>query len=133
MLLSMLEENQRKPFLALAKKCIDSDEIVDMNEAQLFSGMREEMGLDQGSLDLNETIEIQEIVPVFNTKKSKVVVILELLKISLSDSDYSFEERDFIRNVSDAMEMSSNELFVMRSWVEKKIKLDAELNSFFEG
>jgi len=47
------------------------------------------------------------------------VVLLELLKINLSDSDYSFEERDFIRNVSDAMEMSSNNLFVMRSWVEK--------------
>ncbi|MCP3928828.1 MAG: hypothetical protein GY705_06980 [Bacteroidetes bacterium] len=103
-----------------------------MNEAQLFSGLREEMELDQGSLDSNKTIGIQEIVSVFNTRKSKVIVILELLKISLSDSDYSFEERDFIRNVSDAMGMSSNDLFVMRSWVEKKIKLDAELNKFLE-
>ena len=62
-----------------------------------------------------------------------MVVVLELLKISLSDCDYSFEERDYIRNVSDAMELSSNDLFVMRSWVEKKIKLDAELNTFLEG
>ncbi len=133
MLLSMLEENQKEPFLLLAKKCIDSDEIVDMNEAQLFSSMREEMGLDVGALNLDETVEIQEIVPVFNTRESKVVVMLELLKISLSDGDYSIEERDFVRNVSDAMGLSSNDLFVMRSWVEKKIKLDTELNTFFDG
>jgi len=61
-----------------------------------------------------------------------VVVMLELLKICLSDGDYSFDERDFVRRVSDAMELSTNDLFVMRSWVEKKIKLDSKLNKFLE-
>ncbi len=132
MLLSMLEETQKEPFLVLAKKCIDSDEIVDMNEAQVFSGMKEEMGLGSKVLNLDDGVEIQHLVSVFTTKKSKAIVMLELLKIGLSDGDYSFEERDFIKNISDAMELSSNDLFLMRSWVEKKIKLDAELDKFFE-
>jgi len=132
MLLSMLEENQRESFLVMAKKCIDSDEIVDMNEAQLFGAMREEMGLEAGVFNFEETVEIQEIVSAFHTRRSKVVVMLELLKICLSDGDYSFDERDFVRRVSDAMELSTNDLFVMRSWVEKKIKLDSKLNKFLE-
>lgn len=83
MLLSDLTELQRIAFHNITKQLIYSDEILDINEARLMAILDSEMGFSGKEIPALENID--ESLRVFDTKKSKAIVILELLKLASID------------------------------------------------
>ena len=129
MFLSDLTEPQKAAFYDIAMGLIYSDDILDMNEAQLMAKLKNEMGLSNKKIQINENI--QDSLKAFDTKQSKAILILELLILAHSDDDFNIDENTYIKKIVDALEINSFDFTEMKWWVEKKAALDKEARKFF--
>jgi uncharacterized tellurite resistance protein B-like protein len=126
MFLSELTEQQKIAFHNIAVDLIYSDEILDINEAQLIAKLEKEMDLSGKEIPKNKDLQL------FDTKKSKAVVMLELLMIAHSDEDFNSEENSYIKKIADFLEISSMDFTEMKWWAKKKADLDKEASRFFQ-
>ncbi len=125
MFLSEFTEQQKITFHNIAMDLIYSDEILDINEAQLMTKLEKEMGLSNKDIPKNKDLQL------FDTKKSKAIVILELLMIAHSDEDLNIDENSYIKKIADYLEISSMDFTEMKWWAKKKAELDKEVLKFF--
>ncbi len=129
MFLSDLTELQKAAFYNIAKKLIYSDDILDVNEADLMGKLEREMNMPGSSVPVQENLE--ESLKTFDSKKSKAVVILELLVLANIDDDFNTEEDGFIKNIADSFGISSIDFSGMKWWAAKKLDVDREASKFF--
>ena len=125
MFLSELTEQQKISFSNIALDLIYSDEILDINEAQLMAKLEREMGLANKNIPKNKDLQ------AFDTRKSKAIVILELLMIAYSDEDFNVDESNYIKKIADFLEINSMDFTEMKWWAKKKSELDKEASKFF--
>ena len=126
MFLSDLTEEQKITFYNIAMDLVYSDEILDINEAQLIARLEKEMGLSNKDIPKNKDLQS------FDTKKSKSIAILELLMIAYIDEDFNVEESNYIKKIADFLEVNSMDFTEMKWWVKKKIEHDKEALKFFK-
>ena len=130
MFLSELTEPQKTAFHNIAMGLIYSDDILDINEANLMANLIREMGLSSKIISKKQNPE--EVLEVFDTKKSKTIVILELLILGNSDDDFNIDENNYIQKIADSLGINSLEFSDMKWWAKKKADLDKEVLKFFE-
>ena len=86
MWLSSLSNVQRNALLRLAHNVIVSDGLLDPNEEDMLFELKREMGLsDVGEL---EYLELEGIQNIFENRRSRVIVIVNLLKLSYVDGAF---------------------------------------------
>ena len=125
MFLADLSGQQKISFHNIAMDLIYSDEILDINEAQLMAKLEREMGLANKNIPKNKDLQ------AFDTRKSKAIVILELLMIAYSDEDFNVDESNYIKKIADFLEINSMDFTEMKWWAKKKSELDKEALKFF--
>ena len=125
MFLADLSGQQKISFHNIAMDLIYSDEILDINEAQLMAKLEREMGLANKNIPKNKDLQ------AFDTRKSKAIVILELLMIAYSDEDFNVDESNYIKKIADFLEINSMDFTEMKWWAKKKSELDKEASKFF--
>jgi len=76
MFLFLLNDIQKTSFLSICKQFINSDKIVDLNEAELFGILKQEMGFAP-DLPTPDT-DLDQCLAAMNTAKSKAIVLMEL-------------------------------------------------------
>ncbi|MBN2435627.1 MAG: hypothetical protein JXK07_10220 [Spirochaetes bacterium] len=130
MFLQDLTEPQRVAFHNIARQLIYSDEILDINEAQLMAILEREMELSDKEIPTLKNID--ESLMVFDTKKSKAIVILELLILAAIDGDFNVDESTFIQKIADSLHIHSIDFTEMKWWAKKKADLDKEAQKFFK-
>lgn len=124
MFLNQLQEEQKKAFLALAIKMMMADGVTDPREENAILTMRQEMGLwaetrlPQGS--------IEELAAHFTEKKSRRIVILELLGLVYADERYQEQEQRLLRGLANLFEMEEEEATKMENWVLRQMELNRE-------
>lgn len=129
MFLSDLTELQKIAFHNIARHLIYSDEILDTNEARLMEILDSEMGFSNRVIPALKNID--ESLRVFDTRKSRAIVILELLNLASADGDFNVDEGNFIRKIADSLQINSIDFTEMKWWAKKKADLDAETLKFF--
>ncbi|MCP4146754.1 MAG: hypothetical protein GY757_03295 [bacterium] len=131
MFLNSLTLEQKKAFLALALKLIGADGVLDPRERTMIEGMRYEMGL-YSETDLPKGY-VEDLVKPFDTRQSRVIVMLESIAVALADEEMAGEEEKILRELAILFEFSEEDATAMEKWVLRYIDLIKEAKGMFEG
>ncbi len=116
MFLNLLNEDEKLAFSALAGMMIESDGIVVGREAATLGALRGEMGLSANPSDGGTTVS--DLAAAFSDRRSKIVVLLELVGLGYSDTSFSGTERSLVSEVAREMGVGADDLARIESWVK---------------
>ena len=116
MFLNLLDDKEKSAFSALAEKMIESDGIVVGREAATLGALRGEMGI--GAEKSSDGSTVSSLAAAFADRRSKIVVLLELVGLGYSDTSFSGTERSLVSDVAREMEIGADDLARIESWVQ---------------
>jgi hypothetical protein len=129
MFLSSLTEKQKEAFFCLAHTIVVSDGELSVGEQVMMEDMRREMSLraefEPHYLDVDGTQDI------FNTRRSRTIVLISLLRLGYADGAFEIEEQSFLNVLCSAFNISENEFVLVENWVRRLIALEREAHVFF--
>jgi len=107
MFLHVLSETQKVSFFDLAQQMIVADGIVAEAEIAYLDRLYWEAGLTGRAAlgDVNADVDLA----VFNDRRSRFVVVVELTVISIVDGEYHPNEAAFANNVVDQFQISTDD------------------------
>ncbi len=124
MWLAKLTDEQRRALLGLAHNVVVSDGILDPNEEGMLSEFKAEMGYAPDyELDY---LPLDGIDGVFESRASRVVAMINLLRLSYSDGAFEIEEECLLKEVSRAFELGEQEFQLLDNWVRRWLALQSE-------
>ncbi len=129
MWLSSLSTDQRHVMARLAHNVIVSDGLLDPNEEGMLVELKREMGLSE--LKELEYLELQGIHDIFQDRRSRVIVVLNLIKLSYVDGAFEIEEECLLKEIARAFEISDTDFLLLDNWVRRLSALEDEANTFF--
>lgn len=124
MWLSSLSTAQREALMGLAHNVVVSDGLLDPNEEGMLNEFRREMELNP--TDHSEYLELDGIEKVFDTRKTRIVVLLNLLRLSYADGAFEIEEECLLKEVSRAFGVTDAEFLLLDNWVRRLLSLEEE-------
>lgn len=117
MFLNSLNPKEKDNFLKLAVAIIKADGIVEESEKRVLSAYANEMQVPVCSLEeQGNTAMIIEDVAKTSTEQTKRIFFLELMALAFADGNYAFEEKEIIKQLTDAFEFDND-------FIEKAINL----------
>tara|TARA_B100001057_G_scaffold408317_1_gene422531 strand:+ start:9234 stop:9626 length:393 start_codon:yes stop_codon:yes gene_type:complete len=129
MWLSSLSTDQRHVMARLAHNVIVSDGLLDPNEEGMLVELKREMGLSE--LKELEYLDLQGIHDIFQDRRSRVIVVLNLIKLSYVDGAFEIEEECLLKEIARAFEISDTDFLLLDNWVRRLSALEDEANTFF--
>jgi tellurite resistance protein len=124
MWLSTLSEQQRRAALRLAHNVVVSDGILDPNEEGMLDEFRREMALsDVAEL---EYLELDGIEKIFADRRSRMILLLNLCKLSYADGAFEIEEECLLREISKTFDFSDDDFSLVDNWVKRVCALEQE-------
>ena len=129
MWLSSLSTDQRHVMARLAHNVIVSDGLLDPNEEGMLVELKREMGLSE--LKELEYLDLQGIHDIFQDRRSRVIVVLNLIKLSYVDGAFEIEEECLLKEIARAFEISDTDFLLLDNWVRRLSALEDEANAFF--
>ena len=127
MWLATLSDAQRTALMGLAHNVVVSDGLLDPNEESMLSEFRREMSLNLA--EEVEYLELEGIERIFDTRSSRVVVLLNLLRLSYSDGAFEIEEECLLKEISAAFNIGDEEFLLLDNWVRRLVGLEEEARS----
>lgn len=131
MWLSSLSGGQRKALLGLAHNVVVSDGLLDPNEEGMLDEFKREMELNPG-LEL-EYLELDGIDDVFDSRKSRVIALLNLIRLSYADGALEIEEECLLKEISRTFEVSDSDFLLLDNWVRRLLALEDEARALMGG
>ena len=123
MWLSSLSDEQRHALLRLAHNVVVSDGLLDPNEEGMLHEFQREMELS-AQTEI-EYLELDGISEVFDTRASRVVALLNLLKLSYADGAFEVEEECLLKEICSAFDMDG-EFLLLDNWIRRLNALEDE-------
>ena len=124
MWLSALTEGQREALFGLAHNVVVSDGILDPNEEGMLDQFRREMELNPTFE--GEYLELDGIDAVFGSRKSRIIALLNLLRLSYADGAFEIEEECLLKEISRAFKVDDSEFMLLDNWVKRFVALEEE-------
>ena len=124
MWLSQLSEQQREALMGLAHNVVVSDGLLDPNEEGMLDEFKREMDLN--SADDVEYLELSGIEEIFDSHKSRVVALVNLLRLGYADGAFEIEEECLLREVCKAFQLPDEEFLLLENWVRRLVALEDE-------
>ena len=124
MWLSHLTGEQKETMLRLAHNVIVSDGLLDPNEEGMLEAFRREM-----SVSSDFQIEYQELAgieAVFSERKERLIVLMNLCKLSYADGAFEIEEECLINEIRKAFDVSEAQFVMLQGWTKRMMSLEAE-------
>ena len=109
--------------MGLAHNVVVSDGLLDPNEEGMLDEFKREMELTQVDV---EYLELSGIEQVFNTRKSRVIALVNLLRLGYADGAFEIEEECLLREVCKAFQFPDAEFLLLENWVRRLIALEDE-------
>lgn len=121
MFLNLLTERQKATFLALATKIIladgkimpEEEVTLDLRIAEMGGHVRAPAEEIYGRADLH----------VFDSRRSRIIVLIELYVLVMSDRRYAPQEQEVMAPLIDEWSITEDEATVLRRWAEKAAPL----------
>ena len=130
MWLSSLSNDQRHALLRLAHNVIVSDGLLDPNEEDMLFELKREMALsDVGEL---EYLELDGIQNVFQDRRSRIIVVINLLKLSYVDGAFEIEEECLLKEIARTFDITDQDFLLLDNWVRRLTALEDEVAALFE-
>lgn len=126
MWLSSLTTKQREALMGLAHNVVVSDGLLDPNEEGMLDQFKQEMELQQVNV---EYMELSGIEDIFDSRKSRVVALVNLLRLGYADGAFEIEEECLLREVCKAFQLPDAEFLLLENWVRRLIALEDEARS----
>lgn len=126
MYLFMLNKNEQKDFLEIAKYSIGLDGKYTKEEEEMLAGYMYECQLvDYIAYRQND---IEKIIAILraSTKKIKRIILIELMGIFLADGEMCEKESAFLYKLAEEFNIKDNELKRIIRWVEAMNDIVAE-------
>jgi len=127
MWLSSLSTEQRQALMGLAHNVVVSDGLLDPNEEGMLNEFKREMELNPG--DDVEYLELSGIEKIFDSRKSRVVALVNLLRLGYADGAFEIEEECLLREVCKAFQLPDEEFLLLENWVRRLVALEDEARS----
>ena len=124
MWLSALSADQREALLGLAHNVVVSDGILDPNEEGMLDEFKREMELNPATEA--EYLELEGIDGTFGNRKSRIIALLNLLRLSYADGAFEIEEECLLKEVSRAFGVDDDEFMLLDNWVRRFLSLEEE-------
>lgn len=109
--------------MRLAHNVVVSDGLLDPNEEGMLNEFRLEMELTDTDL---EYLELDGIGEIFATRSSRIVAVLNLLKLSYADGAFEIEEECLLKEICSAFGVEDDEFLLLDNWVRRLIALEEE-------
>lgn len=124
MWLSGLTAEQREALLGLAHNVVVSDGLLDPNEEGMLDEFRREMELHP-NFEV-EYLELDGVDAIFHSRRSRIVVLLNLIRLSYADGAFEIEEECLLKEVSRAFRIGDEEFRLLDNWVRRFMSLEEE-------
>lgn len=124
MWLSSLKPEQRKALLGLAHNVIVSDGLLDPNEEGMLDQFKREMELNPATE--SDYLELEGIDSIFASRKSRIIALLNLIRLSYADGALEIEEECLLKEISRTFEVSDDEFLLLDNWVRRLLALEDE-------
>jgi len=131
MWLTALNPSQRQALLGLAHNVVVSDGLLDPNEAGMLDEFKHEMGLPSGTEP--EYLELDGIERTFDTRKSRFIALINLLRLSYADGAFEIEEECLLKEISRTFEVSEGEFLLLDNWMRRLLALEDEVRRMMIG
>ena len=131
MWLSSLKPEQRQALMGLAHNVVVSDGLLDPNEEGMMDEFKREMELNP-ALE-SEYLELVGIEQTFDSRKSRLIALLNLLRLSYVDGAFEIEEECLLKEISEAFGVSSDEFMLLDNWVRRLLSLEREAQDLMGG
>ncbi len=131
MWLSSLKPEQRQALLGLAHNVVVSDGLLDPNEEGMMDEFKREMELNP-ALE-SEYLELEGIEQIFDSRKSRLIALLNLLRLSYVDGAFEIEEECLLKEISEAFGVSADEFMLLDNWVRRLLVLEREARGLMGG
>ena len=131
MWLSSLKPEQRQALLGLAQNVVVSDGLLDPNEEGMMDEFKREMELNP-ALE-SEYLELEGIEQIFDSRKSRLIALLNLLRLSYVDGAFDIEEECLLKEISEAFGVSDDEFMLLDNWVRRLLALEREARGLMGG
>ena len=127
MWLASLKPDQRLALIGLAHDVVVSDGLLDPNEEGMLDEFKREMGLNPATE--SEYLELDGIEGIFDTRKSRLIALLNLLRLSYADGAFEIEEECLLKEISRAFDVTDDDFMLLDNWVRRLIALEDEARS----
>ena len=114
--------------MGLAHNVVVSDGLLDPNEEGMLDEFRREMELHP-TLE-TEYLEIEGVEATFDTRRSRIIVLLNLIRLSYADGAFEVEEECVLKEVCQAFGISDAEFRLLDNWVRRFLSLEEEARTF---
>lgn len=125
MWLSSLTVEQREALMGLAHNVVVSDGLLDPNEEGMLDEFKREMELNPSDDDM-DYLELSGIEEIFDSHKSRVVALVNLLRLGYADGAFEIEEECLLREVCKAFQLPDEEFLLLENWVRRLVALEDE-------
>jgi len=124
MWLTALTAEQRRALLGLAHNVVVSDGLLDPNEEFMLDAFKREMELNPTTE--SEYVELAGIERIFESRKSRTIALLNLLRLCYVDGAFEIEEECLLKEVSRACGVGDDEFQRLDNWVRRLVALEHE-------
>ena len=124
MWLSALSAKQRKALLGLAHNVVVSDGLLDPNEEGMLDEFKREMELNPAVE--SQYLELEGIGAIFDTRASRIIALLNLIRLSYADGAFEIEEECLLIEVSRSFGLDDAEFKLLDNWVRRLQSLENE-------
>jgi uncharacterized tellurite resistance protein B-like protein len=115
MFLGFLDQQQKLTFLGLARQVVTSDAHLRPDEVAKLDRMKDEMAISKEALVPIPSLD--ELPAIFTDRKSRSIVILELMGMSYVDSAFDWRENRLIADIAGRFDITEPQLTAMQQWV----------------
>ena len=124
MWLKSLTDEQREALLGLAHNVVVSDGILDPNEEDMLDEFKREMALKPDVV--SDYLELDGIGEIFDSRRTRTVAVLNLLRLSYVDGAFEIEEECLLKEVARAFGIDDADFALMDNWVRRLVGLERE-------
>ncbi len=116
--------------MRLAHNVMVSDGLLDPNEEGMLNEFRAEMEL--ASIDV-EYLELEGIEDIFEDRQSRVIAVLNLLKLSYADGAFEIEEECLLKEICRTFSIQDDEFLLLDNWVKRLNTLEDEAKGLIQN
>lgn len=114
--------------MCLAHNVVVSDGVLSTAEKIMMEQMHREMNLEPTFEP--KYVDIKGIEDIFDTKRSRAVTLISLIRLGYADGAFEIEEQCFLKELSKQFAISEHEFGLIDNWVKRLISLEREANVF---
>lgn len=124
MFLHELNDRQKEAFICLAHNVVVSDGELSPGEVAMMEALKREISLDRSFEP--HYMPVEGIEKIFDSRRSRVAVIIALIRLGYADGAFEIEEQFLLQQVCQLFAVTEADFSRIENWVRRLISLQEE-------